>query len=93
VNRLAVSDVVVQFPDPDVDVEDDALMRVEAARLWRLVAGLPMAQRRVIVSRYGLGCAPETVSEIAARVGLPRTRVWRMEQEALEDLRAAYGVE
>jgi RNA polymerase sigma-70 factor (ECF subfamily) len=52
-------------PDPAVPVDEQAIDRMEAARVWRAVDALPEAQRTAVVLRHG-GDLP--IADIAARM-------------------------
>ena len=58
-----------------------------AARLRTLVEQLPERERRLLTLRYGLGGdAPLTQQEVAARFGISRSYVSRLEKRALTEL-------
>jgi RNA polymerase primary sigma factor len=44
-------------------------------------------EREIVTGRYGLGCAPETLRQIADRLGLSAERVRQIEVGALAKLR------
>lgn len=81
--QLTLADTL---PDPAV-MEDDCERRADAARLRQLVETLPRREQEVLTRRYGLdGRAPQTQQEIAARLGISRSYVSRLEKRALETL-------
>ena len=86
-NSLSLMDVLA--------VEDDLVERVnlaeEAKKVRNLVNTLLDARESEIISaRYGLnGAAPLTQRECAARLGISRSYVSRIEKRALEKLREA----
>ena len=81
--QLTLADVL---PDEAV-MTDDCERRDEFARLRRAVAALPPREQRVIALRYGLdGGAPLTQQQVAARLGISRSYVSRIEKRALETL-------
>ena len=90
-NSLSFMDVLA--------VEDDLAERVsvkEAAERVRecVATALDEREAEVIRLRYGLGGgAPETQRECAARLGISRSYVSRIEKRALEKLREAMGPE
>jgi RNA polymerase sigma factor (sigma-70 family) len=90
--QLPAGSSLDQLPDPDVDVCDAVVANLEAARIRRLVAQLPPAERAVIRWRYGLGGDRLTHREIAARLGISVGGAWNLEQRALELLRGSVGV-
>ncbi|SDT25814.1 sigma-70 family RNA polymerase sigma factor [Microlunatus soli] len=81
-----------EVPDvPDAQAEAD----FEGVLRWRipgrdLLCGLAETDRQVIELRYGFVDGVEhSLSDIARRLGLPRSRVRRHQQQALEELRAS----
>ena len=74
------------LPDEAV-MEEDCERRDAAARLRTLVEQLPERERRLLTLRYGLGGgAPLTQQEVAARFGISRSSVSRLEKRALTEL-------
>ena len=74
------------LPDEAV-MEEDCERRDAAARLRTLVEQLPERERRLLTLRYGLGGgAPLTQQEVAARFGIARSDVSRLEKRALTEL-------
>lgn len=74
------------LPDEAV-MEEDCERRDAAARLRTLVEQLPERERRLLTLRYGLdGGAPLTQQEVAARFGISRSYVSRLEKRALTEL-------
>ena len=74
------------LPDEAV-MEEDCERRDAAARLRTLVEQLPERERRLLTLRYGLGgAAPLTQQEVAARFGISRSYVSRLEKRALTEL-------
>ena len=71
------------LPDEAV-MEEDCERRDAAARLRALVEQLPERDRQLLTLRYGLGGgAPLTQQEVAARFGISRSYVSRLEKRAL----------
>ncbi len=83
---LSVQDVVAS----EEDLFEDLSRKEEALKLRRAVAAcLTEREREVIRLRYGLdGAAPEKQQTVAARLGISRSYVSRIEKKALEKLRA-----
>ncbi len=80
---LTLADVL---PDEDV-MEDTCEHRDALASLQALVGTLPPREQRVLALRYGLGGrAPLTQQQVAARLGISRSYVSRIEKRALETL-------
>ena len=74
------------LPDEAV-MEEDCERRDAAARLRTLVEQLPERDRQLLTLRYGLGGgAPLTQQEVAARFGISRSYVSRLEKRALTAL-------
>ena len=74
------------LPDEAV-MEEDCERRDAAARLRALVEQLPERDRQLLTLRYGLGGgAPLTQQEVAARFGISRSYVSRLEKRALTEL-------
>lgn len=80
-----------------ISCEDEGLAAVDdhdryAAMYRALPAVLSPREREIICLRYGLGGgAPLPQHEIAARFGLSRSYISRIEKRALEKLRNALG--
>ena len=82
---LALEDPAAAEPGAAVDA---ALLRRETARL--LGELLSAQERLVLVRRFGLdGEDPATLDDVAAELGLSRSRVGQLEVKALHKLRAA----
>ncbi len=62
----------------EVSLREDALRRA--------LAELPEEEREVISLRYGIEAEPETVREVARRLGVKEKRVREIEAKALERL-------
>ena len=74
------------LPDEAV-MEEDCERRDAAARLRTRVEQLPERDRQLLTLRYGLGGgAPLTQQEVAARFGISRSYVSRLEKRALSEL-------
>ena len=74
------------LPDEAV-MEEDCERRDATARLRALVEQLPERDRQLLTLRYGLGGgAPLTQQEVAARFGISRSYVSRLEKRALAEL-------
>lgn len=87
-SMLTLADVLPDEPA----MEDGCEQRDLAARLRALLRQLPERERQIVSSRYGLdGGAPLTQHELAARLGISRSYVSRLEKHALEMLRRLWG--
>ena len=71
------------------DEYERVLDRIERESVRDLAAVLDDRERSVLSGHYGLGQAPQTLSEIGARLGLTAERVRQIEAGALAKLRAA----
>ena len=88
---VAVTGVPVDHvADPDEDPAAAAMLSVDAARVRRLVAGLPRDQRAVICMHFGLGCAPAGFREISRRLGISVGHAFALERAALVVLRERF---
>ena len=70
-------------PDPEREV----IAHEEARVVDEAVEHLPPRQRQVVVHRFGIGCPPESVREVAAALRLSPRRTLTIEHEALDALR------
>lgn len=79
----------------DTDLLEDLSSREQREQLRRhLRQVLTEREQRVLALRYGLGGhAPLPQREVAARCGISRSYVSRIEKAALEKLRAAFARE
>ena len=78
------------LPD-DLVMEDDCERRDAVRRLRTLVDALPERERRLLTLRYGLdGAPPQTQQQVAARFGISRSYVSRLEKRALQLLKARW---
>ncbi|MDD4850487.1 MAG: sigma-70 family RNA polymerase sigma factor [Gemmiger sp.] len=86
---LTLADVL---PD-DADMAQDFERSEAAAQLHHLLRTLDLGDARageILALRYGLnGSQPQTQQQVAARLGISRSYVSRLEKKALEKLRAA----
>ena len=89
-NPLTYSDVI----SSDENLAEDVMRHVEAEKALMLVRTcLDARERQVITMRFGLGGAPAmTQREIAARLGISRSYVSRIEKAAIDQLRAGFGI-
>lgn len=83
---LSLMDVVAE----DCDLLEQVARQEKVAQLRQaLDVCLTRQEREVICLRYGLGgCAPHRQREVAAKTGISRSYVSRIEKRALEKLRA-----
>jgi RNA polymerase sigma factor (sigma-70 family) len=89
--HLTFSSALERLPDPDADVHEAALLNLETARLHRELNRLSEPDRHVIAWRYGIGCQPLSLRQIAKRLGIALGSAWNIEQRALNQLRDAYA--
>jgi DNA-directed RNA polymerase specialized sigma subunit len=80
-----------EIVDPDVDVEAEALARIEAAILHRRLDLLPEIERRTLIWSFGLnGVGELTLREIGLRLGCSESNACRIRARALTRLRRLY---
>lgn len=74
-----------------VDTEDDPFriigQRLTAQAVHDLLDELPVREQMVIRRRYGVGSAPERLSDIAETLGVTASRVCQIEHDAMQRLR------
>jgi RNA polymerase sigma factor (sigma-70 family) len=70
-----------------VDPAGDAAANDDSSELAAAVSTLPERQREVVVRRFGLGCPPEDLGDVAASLHVSRQRARVIEQDALCALR------
>ena len=83
-NSLSLADLL----SDGMDVGDSVELAMEIAELRKkLLTELDERQRQIVILRYGLnGCRPLTQREVAARLGISRSYVSRIEKAALTAL-------
>ena len=88
-NPLTYMDVI----SSDECVSEEVMRQVDAERAMAYVrTRLDDRERRIIVLRFGLGGGePMTQREVAAKLGISRSYVSRIEKAALDKLKAAFG--
>src|SRR4051794_37974418 len=75
-------------PDPTAQDEYERIIESLASEtLPELVNELPDREREIVTGRYGLGCPPQTLRQIAETLGLSAERVRQIEVGALAKLR------
>ena len=77
---------------PDRTAEDPADAADTHAMQYavrKAVTALPPRERDVLVLRFGIGCVPQTLEEIGARLGVTRERVRQIQERGLTRLRCA----
>ncbi len=77
------NDITIDPPDNDLIVERDFL----ADRLEDVLDLLPDIEGEVIRRRFGIGYSLQTMDEVAAEMGLTRSRIHALEARALLKLR------
>jgi RNA polymerase sporulation-specific sigma factor len=89
-HRHSIGESLKYVPDPDGDLHDAVVTRLDAARVRRLLGSLPPLERRVVIWRFGLAGGP-TLSHrrIAERLGMAPSAVRTIEKYALNALRAS----
>lgn len=86
-NAISLMEVV----SSDEDLFEDLSSREMCGRLRQSMAQcLSQREREILTMRYGLdGFAPSTQREVAARCGISRSYVSRIEKKALQKLEGA----
>ncbi|MBQ5994632.1 MAG: RNA polymerase sporulation sigma factor SigK [Clostridia bacterium] len=90
-NPLTLSDIL--FTDDTVADDIDNKMKIE--KLRKCIDDISNErEKQIIVARYGLdGSFPLTQREIAAKLGISRSYVSRIEKKVIENLRKAFDGE
>lgn len=91
---VELTDAVVATTASDDDVESDAVIHIEVARLRRAMRDLSDFDQHLLTARYGLGLRePLSLRELASRLNCSHSTVRRMERRAVEHLRDIYAQE
>ncbi len=90
-NPLTFSDIIFI----DDTIADDIDIQEKTKQLYLFVESLKnKAEKEIIILRYGLyNVRPLTQREVAARLGISRSYVSRIEKRVLEKLREFFGIE
>lgn len=71
---------------------DDLDRKIKTEQLYTHLQKLPPREREILCLRYGLGgTEPRTQREVAAKLGISRSYVSRIEKKALETLRCYFA--
>jgi RNA polymerase primary sigma factor len=79
-NQTSFGDLL-ESDDAEPDEHVELVLRGEAVR--GALTKLPRAERRVLRLRYGVGCHPRTLDDVAACLDISRDRVRRLEARGL----------
>lgn len=90
---LRSGQLLEDVPDDSQDLFEAVSGRVVSLDLHRRLRELPPLERRVLRWRFGIGGAPASCREVAARLGVSADTAWRIEQRALSSLRRSFGLE
>ena len=84
-NTLTLIDII----SDDTDIADNIAVKIQLQKLKTIINdALDDREKTIICYRYGIGGAPElTQNEIAAKLGISRSYVSRIEKAALLKLR------
>lgn len=87
-NALTLIDIIAD----DFDVEEEIEKKIKLQKLKKIIfTALDDRERQIIFMRYGLSGGKEhTQREIAARLGISRSYVSRIETSALKKLRSKF---
>ena len=89
---VELTDAVIATTPSDDDVETDAVLYLEVARLRRALLDLSDFDQHLLTQRYGLGLGqPRSLRELAADLNTSHSTVRRMERRAIERLRGVYA--
>lgn len=90
-NPLTFSDIIFV----DDTIADDIDIQEKTRQLYSFVENLSnKAEQEVIILRYGLyNIKPLTQREVAAKLGISRSYVSRIEKRVLEKMRTYFGIE
>lgn len=88
-NSLSFQDILTD----ESNIYDEIDLRIKSEQLHRFIAGaLEPREREVLYLRYGLhGAKPLTQREVAAKLGISRSYVSRIEKKAIETLKELFG--
>ncbi|MCI8623301.1 MAG: sigma-70 family RNA polymerase sigma factor [Provencibacterium sp.] len=88
-NSLSFQDILTD----ESNIYDEIDLRIKSEQLHRFIAGaLEPREREVLYLRYGLhGAKPLTQREVAAKLGISRSYVSRIEKKAVETLKELFG--
>ena len=80
---------LIEIISDDTDIADNIAVKIQLAKLKTVINdALDTREKTIICYRYGIGgCEELTQNEIAARLGISRSYVSRIEKAALEKLR------
>lgn len=83
-NPLTYIDII----SVDDTIADDLELKMNSEKVARIISRLEPRDKEIIVYRYGLtGGKPLTQREVAAKLGISRSYVSRIEKKALEEIR------
>jgi RNA polymerase sigma factor (sigma-70 family) len=92
ITQMTLGHLLEKLPDLDADVHEAVVVNLEAARVRRFVRQLPVLERKVIASRYGLVGDEMSCRQLAETLGISRSNVSAIEQRALDRLRGMYDI-
>ncbi len=81
------------IPDARGILLDDSINKFEIGNILKKIfpaANLRDREKKIVLSRFGVGCDAKTLNEIGKSLGLSRERIRMIEAAALEKLRRAY---
>jgi DNA-directed RNA polymerase specialized sigma24 family protein len=92
VEHLTANPISPDEIDPDVHVEDEAILRAEVSLLYGRLDLLSPAQRVVVRLQFGLAGEEWTIQETAWAIGASVRTTHRLERSALAALRRMYQI-
>lgn len=89
-NPLTFTDIIYS----DETIFEDVDLKLKTERLYEYLKRIDdPRERQILIMRYGLyDTEPYTQREIAAKLGISRSYVSRIEKKAIEELRRFFGV-
>ena len=88
--RTGNDEIFMQSTDPrTAGLTDELVNHRQHEALMGILSQLPMREREIIISRYGLseGAAPQTLEQVGSKLGVTKERIRQLESRALEKLR------
>lgn len=91
-DTVELTDEIAAQTPADDDVHEAVVVRIEVARMRRALLELPPFEAWLLTRRFGIAPhhEPMTLRDLAEHLNTTHTTVRRMEQRAIERLRAIY---
>ncbi|MBQ8894181.1 MAG: RNA polymerase sporulation sigma factor SigK [Clostridia bacterium] len=86
-NALTFMDVVYE----EESFAEELDLKINCKKLYQFIEKIPEREKKILIMRYGLyNTTPMTQKQVAAKLGISRSYVSRIETKALERLRSLY---